>query len=91
LARTLGADVPAELVFPAHAASASASPDDDASPKRRSRSLDASPPQPQREAEAAAEAHDAHTWVTGNGLWTGEWNRRDIKEVQQQLRTLRLR
>ncbi|TBU22780.1 hypothetical protein BD311DRAFT_124617 [Dichomitus squalens] len=30
-------------------------------------------------------------WVTGAESWTGEWNRKDIREVQRQLRNLRLR
>ena len=30
-------------------------------------------------------------WQTGSTSWTGEWNRKDIREVQSQLRNLRLR
>lgn len=30
-------------------------------------------------------------WVTGSSNWTGEWNRKDIREVQRQLRNLKLR
>ena len=33
----------------------------------------------------------SRVWVTNNGTWTGEWNRRDIREVQHQLRNLKLR
>ncbi|KAI0768771.1 hypothetical protein BD413DRAFT_561288 [Trametes elegans] len=33
----------------------------------------------------------SRVWVTGAGTWVGEWNRRDIREVQQQLRALRVR
>ncbi|TFK79862.1 hypothetical protein K466DRAFT_592163 [Polyporus arcularius HHB13444] len=33
----------------------------------------------------------SRVWVTGTGAWTGEWNRRDIREVQHQLRNLKIR
>ncbi|KAI0354161.1 hypothetical protein OH77DRAFT_1426606 [Trametes cingulata] len=37
------------------------------------------------------ERPSSRVWVTGAGTWRGEWNRRDIREVQQQLRALRAR
>ncbi|KAH9912259.1 uncharacterized protein BXZ73DRAFT_93229 [Epithele typhae] len=33
----------------------------------------------------------AHGWTTGAKSWMGEWNRKDIRDVQNQLRNLRLR
>ncbi|RPD53693.1 hypothetical protein L226DRAFT_455542 [Lentinus tigrinus ALCF2SS1-7] len=43
----------------------------------------------EREREQSVEER---VWVTNNnGTWTGEWNRKDIREVQQQLRNLKLR
>ena len=41
--------------------------------------------------EPAHNPGSGRVWVTGTGSWTGEWNRKDIREVQQQLRNLRLR
>ncbi|KAL6299455.1 hypothetical protein BKA93DRAFT_806324 [Sparassis latifolia] len=32
----------------------------------------------------------SRVWITGSKGWTGEWNRKDIREVQDQLRTLKL-
>ena len=33
----------------------------------------------------------SRVWVTGNKTWRGEWNRKDIREVQKQLRSLKAR
>ena len=44
-----------------------------------------------QQSEPASERRSSRVWVTGNGSWTGEWNRKDIREVQQQLRALRAR
>ncbi|KAI0349216.1 hypothetical protein OH77DRAFT_1432258 [Trametes cingulata] len=45
-----------------------------------------------REGEGGAEERpSSRVWVTGAGTWRGEWNRRDVREVQQQLRALRAR
>ena len=41
--------------------------------------------------EQSPERRSSRVWVTNNGTWTGEWNRRDIREVQHQLRNLKLR
>lgn len=76
LARTLGENVPPEMVFPT------------ATNGRRmvgsqSRPICITPP-PRR---------SSRVWITGSkmGTWTGEWNRRDIEEVQQKLRALKAR
>ncbi|EKM52984.1 uncharacterized protein PHACADRAFT_197416 [Phanerochaete carnosa HHB-10118-sp] len=36
-------------------------------------------------------ARSSRVWVTGSSEWRGEWNRRDIREVQQGLRSLKAR
>ena len=58
-----------------------------ARPRAHARSPSHSPPvtSPRSDADAAG------GWVTGASSWTGEWNRKDIREVQSQLRNLRLR
>ena len=33
----------------------------------------------------------SRVWITGNSTWWGEWNRRDIRDVQKQLRNLKAR
>lgn len=133
LKRTLGENVPAELILPfrssprsrrqstaASSATASSS-SSTASPvpptpraqatlprikpqpqpnRRRSMSVDYSHPQqtasaPECSSTASSPASDdrpnSRVWVTGAGTWTGEWNRKDIREVQHQLRALRMR
>ncbi|KAI0367330.1 hypothetical protein BV20DRAFT_981448 [Pilatotrama ljubarskyi] len=63
--------------------------------RRRSMSVDfhhtASDPGVSAPSGSDAERRSSRVWITGNGNWTGEWNRRDIREVQQQLRALRAR
>ena len=55
---------------------------------RRSMSVDFASHAP----EAAPPAsRSSRVWVTGNKTWRGEWNRKDIREVQQQLRSLKAR
>ncbi|KAI0666526.1 hypothetical protein C8Q78DRAFT_994910 [Trametes maxima] len=56
-------------------------------PRRRSVSVDFQ----QTVSAPEGARRSSRVWVTGNGSWTGEWNRRDIREVQQQLRNLRAR
>ncbi|KAI8973062.1 hypothetical protein BD414DRAFT_498983 [Trametes punicea] len=122
LKRTLGENVPIELVLPlrpAHPRRRSASPSP-TTPSSESKSSSPFPaPLPRlhdasqtkaiypRATEHASrrrslsvdlqqampdpEHRSSRVWVTGNGNWTGEWNRRDIREVQQQLRALRAR
>ncbi|KAF7791153.1 hypothetical protein EIP86_002164 [Pleurotus ostreatoroseus] len=52
-------------------------------------------PQPQRDEVCITPPprRSSRVWVTGSnaGKWTGEWNRRDITQVQQELRMLRAR
>ncbi|GJE86850.1 hypothetical protein PsYK624_029330 [Phanerochaete sordida] len=70
LTRTLGENIPPEMVFtPSHT--------------RQAASVVITPP-PRR---------SSRVWMTGssNGAWTGEWNRKDIGEVQQKLRSLKSR
>ncbi|CDO69609.1 hypothetical protein BN946_scf184778.g2 [Trametes cinnabarina] len=103
LKRTLGDNVPIDLVLPLRApkhASATPSPTTPSaaakssplstprapqSSRRRSMSLDF------QHTEPPSQRRSSRVWVTGNGSWTGEWNRKDIREVQQQLRALRAR
>lgn len=95
LARTLGENVPVDLVFPPSPAPAPEpatavartppsllSPAAERTRRRRSMSVEVA-------AAVLAPSRDSRIWVTGGNLWTGEWNRRDIREVQQQLRRLR--
>ncbi|KAL7277931.1 hypothetical protein ACG7TL_007879 [Trametes sanguinea] len=125
LKRTLGENVPIELVLPLRSArqpSASSSPTTPPSATKPSsypvtpRSSEklqlpqATLPRPAKQerqpqktsrrrsmsvdfqqAEPPSERRSSRVWVTGNGSWTGEWNRKDIREVQQQLRALRAR
>ncbi|KAI0643954.1 hypothetical protein C8Q79DRAFT_927830 [Trametes meyenii] len=118
LKRTLGENVPPELVLPfrsapSHSHSRARQPSSSPTtpppppqtysppplpqkstqtlprpaPRRRSVSVDW-----QQTVSAPEDARrSSRVWVTGNGTWTGEWNRRDIREVQQQLRNLRAR
>ncbi|KAI0328739.1 hypothetical protein GY45DRAFT_1372097 [Cubamyces sp. BRFM 1775] len=58
--------------------------------RRRSMSVDFQTAA-QEETVHSPERRSSRVWVTGNGMWTGEWNRKDIREVQQQLRALRVR
>ncbi|EPT00486.1 hypothetical protein FOMPIDRAFT_1060274 [Fomitopsis schrenkii] len=101
LTRTLGENVPLDLVFPTTPATSTPStaateraippPPQSAvtaverARRRRSMSVD----MPQAAASVLAAPRNSRIWVTGGSLWTGEWNRRDISEVQNQLRRLR--
>ncbi|KAI0339196.1 hypothetical protein BDW22DRAFT_607856 [Trametopsis cervina] len=38
-----------------------------------------------------SEARASPVWATGSHTWRGEWNRKDIKDVQKQLRSLKAR
>ncbi|CCM05673.1 uncharacterized protein FIBRA_07903 [Fibroporia radiculosa] len=85
LARTLGENIPLDLVFPPSPKSA-APPPPSAPPtaktrRRRSASVDL----------GAVAPRSSRIWVTGDNSWIGEWNRRDIREVQQHLRVLKRR
>lgn len=84
LTRTLGENVPTELVF----SEMHLSPITKSSTqiqRNRSISFDYSddsdlPPSFSR---------SSRVWVTGSSSWRGEWNRKDIREVQTQLRNLK--
>ncbi|OJT15341.1 hypothetical protein TRAPUB_8097 [Trametes pubescens] len=129
LKRTLGENVPAELILPFRSSPRSRRQSTTTSPassstapspvpptprvqatlprlkpqpqpnRRRSMSVDFSQPQqtqsaPECSPTASSPASDrpnSRVWVTGAGTWTGEWNRKDIREVQHQLRALRMR
>ncbi|KAI0077518.1 hypothetical protein K474DRAFT_1674799 [Panus rudis PR-1116 ss-1] len=92
LQRTLGENVPPELVF-------------SSAPKSR---LPSNPPVPDPSATPRPRKHHSHSqsvasgaedafarrsriWITGATTWEGAWNRKDIKDVQKQLRNLRAR
>jgi len=85
LTRTLGESVPPELVF--------------SLPQPEAQSIDApqTPRAPTRRRKASMSVDEnagrpsSQIWVTGMKGWRGEWNRKDIKEVQQGLRNLRSR
>ena len=91
--RSLSVDFKHGVVSPA-LFSAPATPPKPPPKTPRDRSHSRSPSHvPARRAEtddSGPERH-AHGWVTGAETWTGEWNRRDIREVQHQLRNLKLR
>jgi len=40
---------------------------------------------------AAPVSRSSRVWVTSNATWWGEWNRKDIRDVQKQLRNLKAR
>ena len=56
----------------------------------RSMSVDFATQQPSADGALPA-ARSSRVWVTGNKMWRGEWNRKDIREVQKQLRSLKAR
>ncbi|KAJ3555901.1 hypothetical protein NM688_g2324 [Phlebia brevispora] len=80
LNRTFGENVPPEFVFTSAAPTPRAA---NVSQKMQTQEVVITPP-PRR---------SSRVWVTGNsaGNWIGEWNRRDIREVQQKLRALKAR
>jgi len=71
LTRTLGENVPPELVFAAQ------HPD--------------SPAVKQEVVLPPSLKRSSKVWETGAAAWRGEWNRKDIREVQNQLRNLKAR
>lgn len=96
LTRTLGEIVPPQLVFASRKPSSSnvnavfpekAHPVESTNDagRRRSMSVDFSgtPDHPFD--------RSSKVWVTNNSTWRGEWNRKDIRVVQNELRSLRLR
>jgi hypothetical protein len=98
LTRTLGEIIPPYLVSSSQRPSAldeldSKTPPDTlvrdhtqpASRQRRSMSVDYSAE------NVSTFAHTSRVWVTGTQTWRGEWNRKDIKDVQKQLRSLKSR
>ncbi|KAL4248343.1 hypothetical protein ABKN59_008090 [Abortiporus biennis] len=88
LARTFGENVPPELVFSHNDAVQKKSIDHSpyATTGRRHRRVVSIIEDPA--AVCDGPKRSSRIWVTGNGSWTGEWNRKDIKEVQDQLRKL---
>lgn len=99
LTRTLGEIVPPQLVFASRKASGydSTAVKTDLPEKlhpveraiepgrRRSMSVDFSGSPDQ------SFSRSPQVWVTENSTWRGEWNRKDIRTVQNELRCLRLR
>ncbi|KAH8079079.1 hypothetical protein BXZ70DRAFT_961154 [Cristinia sonorae] len=75
LTRTLGENVPPELVFAHHPA----------------RSMSVDERHTQTQTPTPARRPPSQIWVTGTHGWRGEWNRKDIRDVQQGLRNLRVR
>lgn len=75
LTRTLGENIPPEVVFPPSHTRQAAPVSVSATPRTA---------QPKRSSQV---------WITGakNGTWVGEWNRKDIGEVQKKLRNLKVR
>ncbi|KAI0946876.1 hypothetical protein AcW1_010208 [Taiwanofungus camphoratus] len=84
LKHTLGENIPFDLVFPSPARSRAPSSSPAKAGRRRSMSVN-------HEQDMLSMKRTSRVWVTGNNVWTGEWNRKDIKEVQQQLRALKVR
>ncbi len=101
LTRTLGEIIPPYLVSaskrPAATAQADVIPQSPSAPfaeaadirpmtrQRRSMSVDYSNQAP------PMFSRSSRVWVTGSETWRGEWNRKDIKDVQKQLRSLKAR
>lgn len=100
LTRTLGEIIPPHLVFASKkpaaltgdAGSLYSSPTSEEQPqpatitrKRRSMSVDYSGK------SFPSFPRSSRVWATGNETWRGEWNRKDIKDVQKQLRSLKSR
>ncbi|KAF9816866.1 hypothetical protein IEO21_03840 [Rhodonia placenta] len=87
LTRTLGENVPLDLVFPSRQ-------ERERRQKDMRREECHEPQENERESRRRSASLDlgaSHVWAAGGNGWTGEWNRRDIREVQQQLRALRVR
>ena len=93
LARTFGENVPPEMVFPTKQPSTTTQAVRELEEEQPRRVLGTTvdvnvsvsiQPPPRRSSRA---------WATGSrrGTWTGEWNRQDIREVQQKLRALKVR
>ncbi|CAL1710575.1 unnamed protein product [Somion occarium] len=83
LTRTLGENVPPELVFSKVPPQSYFTPEP-LPRKQRSMSVD----------ESTGDdvfARTSRIWVTGTKAWQGAWNRKDIVEVQKQLRNLKAR
>ncbi|PSR72661.1 hypothetical protein PHLCEN_2v11469 [Hermanssonia centrifuga] len=78
LTRTLGENIPPEIVFP---------------PTTSTSNARSAPTQRQLATAVHPIKRSSRVWMTGSnlGTWTGEWNRKDIKEVQKKLRTLKAR
>ena len=74
--RTFGENVPTELIFPATT---------NPTPSFTTR------PAPVTRHRRSMSVGTAQVWSTGSKGWVGEWNRRDIQEVQAQLRQLKAR
>lgn len=78
LTRTFGENVPVEYVFPPAPSMTSCHQQSDQQVSRQQM-----PPRTKSSTK---------TWTTGSrsGAWVGEWNRKDIKDVQRELRTLKV-
>ncbi|KAI0696591.1 hypothetical protein BC835DRAFT_1414147 [Cytidiella melzeri] len=85
LNRTFGENVPPEYVFPRHGQRKAAVADATSPPRQQPRNIPI-PPSP-------VVRRSSQVWTTGSdtGAWRGEWNRKDIGEVQHKLRTLRVK
>ncbi|PSR72663.1 hypothetical protein PHLCEN_2v11471 [Hermanssonia centrifuga] len=97
LTRTLGEIIPPHLVLASRRTSLGPISDTPFSPgvqelasatsmrKRRSMSINFG------EENYEPYPRSSRVWVTGSETWTGEWNRKDIRDVQKQLRSLKSR
>ncbi|KAK7689611.1 hypothetical protein QCA50_007404 [Cerrena zonata] len=83
LTRTLGENVPPELVFSQQAPLGSYTGEHSIC-KPRTMSVD-------HAARRDVFARTSQIWMTGTKGWQGAWNRKDIREVQKQLRNLKAR
>jgi hypothetical protein len=85
LARHLGENIPAELVFASESASKPATISANSRTRRRTQSVHI------MRAEAACISDNRPSFGRSRQDWVGEWNRSNIKDVQRGLRNLKVR
>ena len=84
LARHLGENIPAELVFASESAPKLATISANCRTRRRAQSVDVMP------TEAARISNNRPSLGRSRQEWVGEWNRSNIKDVQKELRNLKV-
>ncbi|KAI0789027.1 hypothetical protein BC629DRAFT_1272514, partial [Irpex lacteus] len=89
LARTFGETVPAEYVFPSTTATRPRNIPSASTQTRHARTETL--PHVAVTTSSSRARRTSQVWTTGDqgGFWSGHWNRKDIREVQHKLRTLR--